>query len=80
MSSSCPLCGSQQSSHFDQRKFHDQPVTNRICNVCGLVYQSPRMTEGELASYYEREYRLEYQEAKVRMQKIWRLSAGEPNP
>ena len=61
MSSSCPLCGSQQSSHFDQRKFRDQRVTNRICSVCGLVYQSPRMSEAELASYYEREYRLEYQ-------------------
>ena len=61
MSSNCPLCGSQQSRLFDQRKFRGQPVTNRICSNCGLVYQSPRMTEAELASYYEREYRMEYQ-------------------
>ena len=61
MSTNCPLCGSDQSSLFDQREFRGQPVTNRLCNTCGLVYQSPRMSDEELASYYEREYRLEYQ-------------------
>jgi 2-polyprenyl-3-methyl-5-hydroxy-6-metoxy-1,4-benzoquinol methylase len=57
----CPLCGNEQSKLFDQRKFRGQPVTNRSCAACGLVFQSPRMSEAELASYYEREYRLEYQ-------------------
>jgi SAM-dependent methyltransferase len=33
-------------------------VTNRICLGCGLVYQSPRMTETEAAAFYAEEYRL----------------------
>lgn len=61
MSSNCPLCGNQSSGLFDERKFRGHLVTNRICDHCGLVYQSPRMTDAELSSYYEREYRLEYQ-------------------
>jgi SAM-dependent methyltransferase len=57
----CPLCGSDRSNPFDQRIFKDQVVVNRICFSCGLVYQSPRMTEKETADFYEREYRRLYQ-------------------
>jgi 2-polyprenyl-3-methyl-5-hydroxy-6-metoxy-1,4-benzoquinol methylase len=57
----CPLCGSDQSAPFDQRQFRGQAITNRICRKCGLVYQSPRMSEETLQSYYEHEYRLAYQ-------------------
>jgi 2-polyprenyl-3-methyl-5-hydroxy-6-metoxy-1,4-benzoquinol methylase len=57
----CPLCGSVQSRIFDRRKFRNQDVTNRICNHCGLVYQSPRMSESELAEFYQQEYRQLYQ-------------------
>jgi SAM-dependent methyltransferase len=46
---------------FDQRMFRGLPVTNRICASCGLVYQSPRMTEAELAVFYKIEYRRLYQ-------------------
>ena len=53
----CPLCGSLQSHIFDQRKFRDLNVTNRICNRCGLVYQSPHMSDEELEAFYQREYR-----------------------
>lgn len=60
MSLNCLLCGNQHSTLFDQRNFRGQLVTNRICTNCGLVFQSPRMSESELASYYEREYRMEY--------------------
>jgi 2-polyprenyl-3-methyl-5-hydroxy-6-metoxy-1,4-benzoquinol methylase len=59
--SSCPLCGSAISQIFDQRSFHSQPVTNVICRRCGLVYQSPRMTETERQAFYQAEYRLLYQ-------------------
>ncbi len=31
-----------------------------VCNHCGLVFQSPRMTAAELDRFYEREYRLMY--------------------
>jgi 2-polyprenyl-3-methyl-5-hydroxy-6-metoxy-1,4-benzoquinol methylase len=57
----CPLCDSMDSSLFDQRKFRGHPVSNRICRGCGLVYQSPRMTEAESQAFYETEYRLLYQ-------------------
>jgi len=57
----CPLCGSTQSTIFDQRMFHEQAVTNRLCSNCGLVYQSPRMNEDEMGAFYEREYRQLYQ-------------------
>lgn len=57
----CPLCSSGRSNSFDRRKFRSFPVENRICQDCGLVYQSPRMTEGEMAVYYQAEYRRTYQ-------------------
>ncbi len=57
----CPLCGGENSRHFDQRKFRGQMVINRICQSCGLVYQSPRMTEEETTDFYQAEYRQMYQ-------------------
>jgi SAM-dependent methyltransferase len=54
----CPLCASNRSSSFDKRLFHGIEVVNRRCLNCGLVYQSPRMTEAEIASFYVKEYRL----------------------
>jgi len=57
----CPLCSSERSKLFDQRRFRDQQVINRICGNCGLVYQSPRMTAGELDDFYANEYRQVYQ-------------------
>lgn len=57
----CPLCGSSESRLFDQRSFHRQPVSNRLCTSCGLVYQSPRMNEAELEVFYQDEYRRLYQ-------------------
>jgi SAM-dependent methyltransferase len=55
------MCGASESRLFDQRRFKDQPVTNRICSRCGLVYQSPRMSDKELSEFYKREYRQLYQ-------------------
>lgn len=57
----CPLCGSTQSSLFDQRDFRGHRVTNRLCTNCGLVYQSPRMSDKELLAFYEEGYRQLYQ-------------------
>jgi SAM-dependent methyltransferase len=57
----CPLCHSDRSRSFDRRKFRGQTVTNRVCLNCGLVYQSPRMTEAESAEFYAAEYRRMYQ-------------------
>ena len=57
----CPLCGSPASALFDQREFRGHSVTNVICHDCGLVYQSPRMSEAESQAFYAGEYRLMYQ-------------------
>jgi len=57
----CPLCELDNSSLFDQRNFRGYQVTNRLCLNCGLVYQSPRMTETELEGFYKNEYRQIYQ-------------------
>ena len=57
----CPLCGSLYSKPFDRRKFHDRLVSNQVCSVCGLVYQSPRMTPAEMEAFYAQEYRQLYQ-------------------
>jgi len=57
----CPLCGSQASIFFDQREFRGHQVVNRNCDICGLVYQSPRMTAVELDDFYAAQYRQVYQ-------------------
>jgi 2-polyprenyl-3-methyl-5-hydroxy-6-metoxy-1,4-benzoquinol methylase len=36
-------------------------VINRICQACGLVFQSPRMNDAERAAFYSAEYRQLYQ-------------------
>ena len=72
----CPLCSSEQSSPFDSRQFRGKQVTNQMCNSCGLVYQKPRMTDEELASYYEREYRMQYQGSEGPTQKDQATQTG----
>ncbi len=57
----CPLCGSPRSSAFDRRSFRDREVTNVLCQDCGLVFQSPRMSAAGLEAFYEEEYRQLYQ-------------------
>lgn len=57
----CPLCGVNASALFDQREFRGRSVTNNLCMNCGLIYQSPRMTEAERQEFYEDGYRTLYQ-------------------
>ena len=57
----CPLCKTEHSRLFDSRSFHGKKVVNRICQSCGLVFQSPRMTAEEADAFYQAEYRRMYQ-------------------
>jgi hypothetical protein len=57
----CPLCYHESSQHFDTREFRGHTVSNRICDHCGLVYQTPRMSTAELDRFYAAEYRQIYQ-------------------
>lgn len=61
MTINCPLCAGIHSTLFDQRTFRQVLVSNRLCLECGLVYQSPHMTDQELEAFYEQEYRQVYQ-------------------
>ena len=61
MTITCPLCASTRSTLFDQRSFRQTLVSNRECLECGLVYQSPHMSDQELEAFYEEEYRQVYQ-------------------
>jgi SAM-dependent methyltransferase len=54
----CPLCANDRSKFFEQSEFRGQNVTYRLCENCGLVYQSPRMTQAESDAFYTQEYRL----------------------
>ena len=57
----CPLCQHELNNLFDISQFRGYEVQNRICNNCGLVFQSPRMSSEELERFYESEYRQIYQ-------------------
>ena len=72
----CPLCGSSKKDLFDQRDSFGYTVINRLCRNCGLVYQSPRMTEDELDGFYEREYREIYQGSQEPTQKDKFVQSG----
>ena len=65
----CPLCSSPKKHLFETIEDSDQIVAFHICNRCGLVYQSPRMDEDELAQFYEREYRIQRQETEDPIEK-----------
>ena len=57
----CPLCASDRSQPFNRIEFRGRRVENRLCSDCGLVFQSPCMTEEEAAVFYQAEYRRLYQ-------------------
>lgn len=63
---SCPLCGSKENSLFNRSTFLDRQITNRICDRCGLVFQSPRMTDEETEEFYKGEYRRMYHQGQER--------------
>ena len=71
----CPLCGSDRSSLFNQDHFLNTLVINRLCSECGLVYQSPRMSEREAAEFHSRQYRLQAASGKA----VWIPPVG-PRP
>jgi len=57
----CCLCGSRETmllSRYDRRLKH---LTTVICAGCGLIRTDPMPTEAELAEYYRRHYRADYQ-------------------
>ena len=56
----CPLCKSAQRVVFDQRLLHGYHLANHLCQGCGMVYLSPRLSEEQLVGFYAQDYRRLY--------------------
>ncbi len=57
----CPLCGGDHKILIDRRNFRGVDVINQLCRDCGLVYQSPRLSDESLDNFYKGAYRALYQ-------------------
>lgn len=62
----CPVCRSSQflSVASLDRRFKRLPTV--MCSHCGLIYTNPMPDEEELAHYYEKYYRFDYQLATTK--------------
>lgn len=74
--SECPVCGSLSRSPFESVPEYGRTVTYHLCGYCGTVFQSPRMTDDSLRSYYEAEYVTQHQHATGVTEKELRIQAG----
>lgn len=61
--SPCPVCHAQDASIVSERDRHGQPLTTRLCEACGHVFNDPIPTAEELAAFYQRDYRVSYKGA-----------------
>jgi SAM-dependent methyltransferase len=62
--STCAICNSTDHILFETLHTPAGPVQFRICRNCGLVFQSPRMNEAELQTFYRDGYRTLYQQTE----------------
>lgn len=71
----CPLCrsGSHLHSFFESVRENEGLEKYRMCERCGLVFQSPRMTEGGLNAFYAAEYRSYVQGSELPIDKDLRM-------
>jgi 2-polyprenyl-3-methyl-5-hydroxy-6-metoxy-1,4-benzoquinol methylase len=53
----CPICQSSLGSAFATVQDGGREVGYQVCRHCGHVYQSPRMSPEDLASFYAMGYR-----------------------
>lgn len=58
---SCPLCAGSRQSRVSSRDRHFARLTNVGCDDCGLIFTNPMPTDEALETFYERDYRKEYQ-------------------
>lgn len=69
----CILCSSEQSKLISKHDRHNQPLMTRLCMGCGLVYNDPIPSDGELIEFYSEHYRQSYKgAAKPRRRQILR--------
>ena len=71
----CPICGSGDWRPFESLNRDGDRVDYRLCNNCGTVYQSPRMSDKALDAYYLSYYVTEHQRAESVTDKELRVQA-----
>lgn len=52
----CPLCGSEERERLYVSRLYSDEVPVVRCRACGLLYQSPRPEEADLAGMYDEKY------------------------
>ena len=72
----CPLCGNKRHSQFEAIQDNKHTLTYMLCDTCGLVFQSPRMSDDELKDFYQAEYRRLIQDDVGPTEKDRRVQAG----
>ncbi len=74
----CSLCQSGEDRHAFFARLSDagESLTYRMCECCGLVFQSPRMTSAALDRFYAAQYRKTVQDSAGPTEKDLRVQAG----
>lgn len=72
----CPLCRSGENRFFEHAQDGDHTLTYQLCESCGMVFQSPRLSERELDDFYRAEYRRLVQGDEGPSEKDLRVQAG----
>ncbi|HEX7670940.1 MAG TPA: class I SAM-dependent methyltransferase, partial [Polyangiaceae bacterium] len=75
----CPVCGqSTQGIEVGTHGRFGMAVRNIACEVCALVYQSPRPTAPDMARYYAGTYRKHYGDVRYPLAGGGAAGPGEP--
>lgn len=56
----CLLCAGRETTLVATRDRDGKPLTNRLCQSCGLVFVAPPPTREALDAWYAQSYRLDY--------------------
>jgi 2-polyprenyl-3-methyl-5-hydroxy-6-metoxy-1,4-benzoquinol methylase len=62
----CPVCASKSHSLVARMDRRLKPLRTVMCDDCGLFYSNPMPTKDELTTYYQKEYRKDYQLALLK--------------
>jgi 2-polyprenyl-3-methyl-5-hydroxy-6-metoxy-1,4-benzoquinol methylase len=60
----CPVCASDHHESVSTLDRRLKRLPTSVCSHCGLLFTNPMPTDDELAQYYSRYYRLDYQGAR----------------
>ena len=72
----CPLCGGSRHAFFEEYEDAGRMIHYRLCEICGFVFQSPRMGDEELAEFYITGYRQTVQGSEAPTEKDLRVQVG----